>query len=112
MNVLTVTGRLADDPVRRETPKGIVCEFRLAVDGRPRLYLTVQAWGHLAGRCAQHLVTGRHVGVVGNLRHEQWITRAGERADRWYVRATEVTFLDRPGDLDDDDDDASIGVTR
>ena len=46
MNVLTVTGRLADDPVRRETPKGVVCEFRLAVDGRPRLYLTIQTWGH------------------------------------------------------------------
>ena len=113
MNVLTVTGRLADDPVRRETSKGVVCEFRLAVDGRPRLHLTVQAWGHLAGRCAQHLVAGRRVGITGTLRHEQWVTRAGERADRWYTRATDVTFLDRP-DHDDnhDSDDASIGAAR
>jgi len=114
MNVLTVTGRLADDPVRRETPKGVVCEFRLAVDGRPRLHLTVQAWGHLAGRCAQHLAAGRHVGVTGTLRHEQWITRAGERADRWYTRATDVTFLDRPDhdDHQDHSDDTSIGAAR
>ena len=55
MNVLTLTGRLTADPVRRDTPKGVVCEFRLAVDGRPRLWITVQTWGQLAGRCAQHL---------------------------------------------------------
>lgn len=112
MNVLTVTGRLADDPVRRETPKGVVCEFRLAVDGRPRLYLTIQTWGHLAGRCAQHLTTGRHVGVTGSLRHEQWITRAGERADRWYARATDVAFLDGPTDVDNDIDDHASGASR
>jgi single-stranded DNA-binding protein len=101
MNVVTVTGRLADDPVRRETAKGVVCEFRLAVAGRPRLYLTVQSWGHLAGRCAKHLAAGRHVGVTGSLRHDQWIARDGERADRWYVRASEVAFLDHT--VDDDE---------
>ena len=80
-----------------------MCEFRLAVDGRPRLYLTVQTWGHLAGRCAQHLRAGRHVARHRSLLcHEQWITRAGERADRWYARAIDVTFLDRPSDVDDD----------
>lgn len=104
MNVLTVTGRLSDDPVRRDTAKGVVCEFRLAVDGRPRLYLTIQTWGHLAGRCAQHLTTGRHVAISGAMRHDQWITRAGERADRWYARATDVTFLDTPTDANGDDE--------
>lgn len=101
MNVLTVTGHLADDPVRRETSKGVVCEFRLAVAGPPRLYLTIQTWGHLAGRCAQHLTAGRHVGVTGSLRHDQWLTNAGERADRWYARATDVAFLDHPRDIDE-----------
>jgi single-stranded DNA-binding protein len=105
MNVITVTGRLADDPVRRETAKGVVCEFRLAVDGRPRLYITIQCWGHLAGRCAQLLTTGRHVGASGSLRHDQWITRSGDRADRWYIRADEVAFLDRPnGDTEVDNE--------
>ena len=67
MNVLTLTGRLTADPVRRDTPKGVVCEFRLAVDTRPRLWITVQTWGQLAGRCAQHLHAGRHVAVAGPL---------------------------------------------
>ena len=111
MNVLTVTGRLADEPVRRETFRGVVCEFRLAVDGRPRLYVTVQAWGHLAGRCAQHLTTGRHVGVTASLRRDQWIGRDGERADRWYTRANDVAFLDGPAD-EDDAADSTLGAAR
>lgn len=110
MNALTVTGRLADQPVRRDTPNGVVCEFRVAVDGRPRLYLAVQAWGHLAGRCAQHLTSGRQVGVTGQLRHEQWITRSGERAERWFARASEITFLDRPTDPVNDTSVATIGT--
>ena len=30
MNVLTLTGHLVTDPVRRDTTRGLVCEFRLA----------------------------------------------------------------------------------
>jgi single-strand DNA-binding protein len=107
MNVLTLTGRLDSDPVRRETTHGVVCEFRLVVDGRPRLYLTVQTWGHLAGRCAQHLRAGRQVAVVGSLHHEHWINRSGERAERWYSKASNVSFLDRPSDVDNDTIDLS-----
>ena len=102
MNVVTLTGRLDSDPVRRETSRGVLCEFRLVVDGRPRLYLTVQTWGHLAGRCAQHLRASRHVAVIGSLCHEHWINRSGERAERWYAKASNVSFLDRPSDVDDD----------
>ena len=41
MNVFTVTGRLTADPARRDTDKGVVVEFRLAVDGQRRLWLPV-----------------------------------------------------------------------
>jgi single-stranded DNA-binding protein len=96
MNVLTVTGRLTTDPVRRDTAKGVVCELALAVDGRPRLWLPVEMWGQLAGRCAQHLHSGRRVAVSGPLLCQEYVTRAGERATRWLCRANSVTFLDRP----------------
>jgi single-stranded DNA-binding protein len=96
MNVLTLTGRLTADPVRRDTNKGVVCEFRLAVDSRPRLWIVVQTWGALAGRCAQHLHAGRHVAVSGPLVCEQYAARAGDRASRWFTRAVTVTYLDRP----------------
>lgn len=108
MNVLTLTGRLGDDPVRRDTTKGVVCEFRLAVHGRPRLWITVVAWGHLAGQCAQYLTAGRTVAVSGSLLHDQFLTRAGERAERWYCKASQITFLDKPID-EEEFVDVSIG---
>lgn len=96
MNVLTVTGRLVADPARRNTPNGVVCEFRLAIDGRPRLWLNIETWGHLAGRCAQHLASGRHVSASGTLCCDEYVTRVGDKASRWYLRATNLTYLDRP----------------
>jgi single-stranded DNA-binding protein len=108
MNILTLTGRLTGDPIRRDTPKGVVCEFRVAADSRPRLWITVQTWGQLAGRCAQHLRAGRHVAVAGPLLCEVYATRAGERATRWYTRATMVTFLDRPDCADIDGTAADV----
>ena len=102
MNVLTLTGRLGVDPVRRDTSKGVVCEFPLVVHGRPRLWITIVTWGHLAGHCAQHLTTGRNVAVTGSLLHDQYLTREGKRADRWYCNASRVTFLDRPAYHDDE----------
>jgi single-strand DNA-binding protein len=97
VNVLSLTGRLTADPVRRETSRGVVCEFRVAVDGRPRLWIGIEAWGQLAGRCAHHLRAGRRVAITGALVAEEYTSRAGDRLTRWYVRASTVTFLDRPG---------------
>jgi hypothetical protein len=112
MNVLTLTGRLSAAPVRRDTRKGVVCEFRLAVDGRPRLWITVQTWGLVAGRCAQHLHAGRHVAVSDGLVCEDCATRAVDRTTRWYTRATTVTYLDRPDSVaaHDGADDAEGGA--
>jgi len=95
MNVITLAGRLASDPARRETAKGVVTEFRLAVDCRPRLWIVVQTWGALAGRAAQHLTNGRTIAVSGQLIHEEYVTRAGVTATRWYVRANSITYLDK-----------------
>ena len=113
MNVLTLTGRLGSDPVRRDTSNGVVCEFRLAVDGRPRIWITVETWGQLAGTCARHLRAGRRVAVTGTLAHQQFVTRAGEKAERWYARARDVTFLDHPDDpADGDNADHQVEVER
>lgn len=104
MNVLTVTGRLTADPVRRDAPRGVVCELALAVDGRPRLWLPVETWGQLAGRCAQHLRAGRRVAASGSLVCHEYVSRSGERVTRWYLRASQVTFLDRPSSAPERED--------
>jgi single-strand DNA-binding protein len=114
VNVLNLTGRLTADPVRRETSRGVVCEFRAAVDCRPRLWIGVEAWGQLGGRCAHHLRAGRRVAITGALVAEEYASRAGERVTRWYVRASAVTFLDRPDAAGEpgNDDTERVGVRR
>ena len=95
MNVLTVTGRLTSDPARRDTTKGVVCEFRLAVDGQRRLWLPVVCWGHLAGICKQYLYKGRRVAVDGQLQVDEFLGAAGDLRRRWYLRADHVTLRRR-----------------
>lgn len=98
MNVVAMTGRLKGDPARKETGKGVVTTFRIGSDDSPRVWLDVETWGHLAGTCATHLARGRHVAVVGSLASREWTDQAGERRQRWLVKASTVTFLDRPTD--------------
>ncbi len=109
MNVLTITGRLTADPVRRDTTRGVVTELRLAVDSRPRLWITVEAWGQLAGRCAQHLVLGRHTAVTGQLVCDEYL-RNGEKQTRWFCRATSVTFLDAPSSVSSEAVEADLEI--
>ena len=98
MNVLSVTGRLTSDPARRDTTTGVVCEFRVAVDGQRRLWLPVVTWGKLAGTCKRHLHTGRRVAISGQLCVDEFLAAEGELRRRWFLRAEHVTFLDSPAD--------------
>jgi single-strand DNA-binding protein len=95
MNVITLTGRLHSDPVRRETTKGVVATFRRTVDAnRHRLWIDIDTWGHLAGTVHTHLAKGRQVAVTGSLRHTEYTDREQQRRDYWYVAADRITFLD------------------
>ena len=98
MNHITIAGRLADDPVRKEANGSVVCSFRLA-SGRSRaktgrLWIDVDTWGRLAGTCYQHLTRGRHVLVAGRLTQKQWADpTTGEKRSRYLITASEVDFF-------------------
>ena len=98
MNAITVTGRLVNQPARRETAKGVVTCFRVAVDGRPRLYLDIETWGTTAGHAAQHLTTGRHVAITGQLRQNEYHDRDGNHHTRYLINTDRITYLDTPCD--------------
>jgi single-strand DNA-binding protein len=100
MNVLTVTGRLTTDPARRDTTKGVVCDFRLAIDGQQRLWLPVTCWGHLAGTCKQYLRRGRRIAASGTLCVNEYIT-GGENRSHLFLRAERITFLDAANKTED-----------
>jgi single-strand DNA-binding protein len=118
MNSINLTGRITDQPARRvTTANGVVAEFRLAVDGRPRrLWITVEAWGHEAGKVARYLDAGRHVAVTGRLVQDEYLVRTGHRHTSYKVVAHRVDFLDAPPSDPDEhgaapQQPASFGVT-
>lgn len=96
MNVISLSGRVHDTPVRKDTKDGVVTELVLAIDGKNRQWIMVEAWGRLAGTCAQHLTTGRRIAVTGELRSRRWISVDGASNKSWFVRGNDVTFLDSP----------------
>jgi single-strand DNA-binding protein len=102
MNSLNLTGRLVEGPTRRDTHRGVVATFRLAVDGRPRVWIDVETWGHLAGTVAAYLHARRHVAVTGRLAYTEYHDRNGHRQSRYHVVAHNVDFLDPPAEVPDD----------
>lgn len=98
MNHITITGRVQEDPVRKEANGSVLCTFRLA-SGRTgsktgRLWIDIETWGTLAGVCYQHLRKGRTIIVAGRLTQKQWADPAsGEKRSRLVVAASEVDFV-------------------
>jgi hypothetical protein len=74
VTVLTVTGRLTNEPARRDVRHGVVDESRLAVDDPPCLWISLGCWGQPACHCGH---------------------RNGEAAATWLRRAEPLTFRDR-----------------
>jgi single-stranded DNA-binding protein len=96
VNSINLTGHLVNDPTRRDTPRGVVATFRLAVDGRPRLWIDVEVWGHLAGTVNTYLRARRHIAVTGRLAYSEYHDRDGHKQSRYLVVAHAVGFLDSP----------------
>lgn len=111
MNSINLTGCITDQPARRvTTANGVVAEFRLAVDGRPRrLWITVEAWGHEAGKVATYGARGRHVAITGRLVQDEFHDRDGHKHTRYKVVAGRVEFLDAPTSDSQQVDDAHNG---
>ena len=119
MNVIAMTGRLASDVAHRQIDgHGAVAEFRFAVDGRSSIFLTVETWGHSAGKAASHLTKGRRIAITGRWAQREYLDRRGDGQKRQvdYVVAHDITYLDPPARSSDDpssgDEPASVSVGR
>jgi single stranded DNA-binding protein len=102
LNVVTITGRLADDPKPYATGNGgDVTMLRVAV-GRPKRpgqqrseadFVDVAAWDEQAKLAAKYLAKGLRVGVTGRLQQRTWETPEGKRS-RLQVVAGQLHFID------------------
>lgn len=90
--VLTITGRLVQDPELRFTASGTpVANFTIASNDReydtatrewkdgPATFMRCSAWRQLAENIAESLTKGSHVIAVGRLQQRSWETRDGEK---------------------------------
>ena len=102
MNVVAMTGRLVSEVAHRNVDgHGAVAEFRFAVDGRRPIYLTVETWGHSAGKAASHLTKGRRIAITGRWTQREFLDRNEQRRQVDYVVADDITYLDAPRRSDD-----------
>ncbi len=110
-NQAIVMGNLTRDPELRTTPSGqTVASFAVAtnrswVDGSGERkeaveYHEIVAWGKLGELAGQYLAKGRKVMVVGRLQTQSW-EKDGVKRQRTEIVASDINFLDRPGDSSD-----------
>jgi len=108
-NQAIIMGNLTRDPELRTTPGGQqVASFAVATNrswndqasGERKEaveYHEIVAWGKLGELAAQYLAKGRKVMVVGRLQTQSW-EKDGIKRQRTEIVASDINFLDRPGD--------------
>lgn len=104
INQVILLGRLTRDPEQRTTSSGkTIASFSIAVDrgGQDDAadFFDITAWEKLGELVVQYLAKGRRVLVQGRLRQDSWDDKeTGKKRSRVEVTATDVTFLDGPGE--------------
>jgi single-strand DNA-binding protein len=105
LNHVCLSGTLAADPVKRETPTGkSLVKFALAVHEMRRgrdgaadtmtYYFDVTAWGAVGENTAKYSAKGSDVIVDGKLVQESWEDKDGRRQSRVRIEAARVYFND------------------
>jgi len=102
LNSVLLEGNLTRDPELRYTPKGTaVCNFSIACNRSYKQdeqrqqevsFFDITTWSRLAEICAEYLVKGRGVRVVGRLKQDRWDDDNGQRRSRVGVIAEHVEF--------------------
>lgn len=104
INQVILMGRLTRDPEMRTTSTGkTIASFSLAVDrgGQDDQadFFDITAWEKLGELVNQYLSKGRRCLVQGRLRQDSWDDKeTGKKRSKVEVVATDVTFLDGPGE--------------
>ncbi|WP_334139543.1 single-stranded DNA-binding protein [Thermovirga lienii] len=97
MNIVVLTGNLAQDPDLRVTASGShVVNFRIAVNGKSEkdvVFVDVVAWQKQAENIAKYLTKGSRVLVRGELTTNTYTNQANKRISKLLVKATQVLFI-------------------
>ena len=104
LNVVTISGNLAEDPTIRHTNSGVsVTNFRVVwnrqngsisdENAKITCCISVAAWHWLAESCYQYLRKGNGVVVEGELQSKFWSNGNGENRNFIEIKARRVQFM-------------------
>ena len=100
-----IIGNLGHDPETRTFDSGrVAVSYTVAISngrGRAPTWVNVTAWDKLGEHCAQYLLKGSKVAVIGRPAARAWTTRDGRVQSSLDVTATEVKFLSSMADQED-----------
>ena len=110
LNKILIIGNVGRDPEMRYTPNGnpvtsfsVATSRRYTTQGEQREeteWFRVSVWNRLAETCNQYVTKGMKVFVEGRLSSNEWVGQDGEKRFGLDITASEVKFLNRPGDSD------------
>lgn len=97
MNIVLITGRLANDPELRYTPsQTAVCKFTLAVDKAKKTedadFIRITVWSAQAENCNRYLHKGSQCAVMGRIQTGSY-KKDGKTIYTTDVVADRVEFL-------------------
>jgi len=101
LNNISIVGRLVRDPELRTTSTGKqVCSFCVAVDRANKKdgsdFFECQVWDKSAEFVSSYGIKGRLTGVWGEMQCREFVDKEGAKRKAWELKASRVTFLDRP----------------
>lgn len=102
MNKIFLIGNVCSDIDKQTTPSGIsYCRFSIAVNRRQKNaageyetdFFNVVCWRALADICANNLVKGRKISIVGSIQIRKYTGKDGVDRQTVDVQADDVEFL-------------------
>lgn len=95
VNMITIDGRIVNDPqIRRTKKKGVsVVNLRLShlpTRGQTPVYVDVEAWDDVAEKIVEQANRGTIVTVYGELRRDKWQTSEGEERSKLKITASKI----------------------
>lgn len=97
MNTIVITGQIDNEPIRNETGKGVVVNYRIrsgkARQKGGRLWMDIACWGHQASAAQTAARKGRTVIVTGRLTARVYRNSDGVKTVRHVINAHTVEYL-------------------
>ena len=118
LNTISIHGRLASDPKKRETATGVsVCNFSVAVQRdyeqngeRPCDFFNCVAWRGLADMICNHFGKGKEIVVHGSMQSRKWVDNDGNNRISWEIQADNIDFCGSKSNAVNTDDNDNTDV--